>query len=54
MSSEQTEVENPVEGDAGGDQPSWWHRDHPTFSALSGFFVGLLFVLLVPRSSSAS
>ena len=29
-------------------QPSWWHRDHPTFSALSGFFTGLLFVALVP------
>jgi hypothetical protein len=29
-------------------QPSWWHRDHPTFSALSGFFTGLLFVALIP------
>ena len=29
-------------------RPSWWHRDHPTFAALSGFFTGLLFVLLVP------
>lgn len=29
-------------------QPSWWHRDHPTFSALAGFFTGLLFVALVP------
>jgi len=29
-------------------QPSWWHRDHPTFTALSGFFTGLLFVSLVP------
>jgi hypothetical protein len=28
--------------------PSWWHRDHPTFSALTGFFTGLLFVALVP------
>ena len=31
-------------------QPSWWHRDHPTFSALSGFFTGLLFVALVPAA----
>jgi hypothetical protein len=31
-------------------QPSWWHRDHPTFAALSGFFTGLLFVALVPAS----
>jgi hypothetical protein len=28
--------------------PNWWHRDHPTFAALSGFFTGLLFVALVP------
>jgi len=26
----------------------WWHRDHPTFVALSGFFTGLLFVTVVP------
>ena len=26
----------------------WWHRDHPTFTALTGFFSGLLFVVLVP------
>ncbi|MBF4769998.1 hypothetical protein ISU10_19675 [Nocardioides agariphilus] len=29
-------------------QPSWWHRDHPTFSALTGFFTGLAFVAVVP------
>ena len=35
--------------DVGDDrQPSWWHRDHPTFAALTGFFTGLLFVALVP------
>ena len=28
----------------------WWHRDHPTFTALSGFFTGLLFVTLVPAA----
>ena len=42
-------------GDGGEDagdarQPSWWHRDHPTFAALSGFFTGLLFVALVPAA----
>lgn len=31
-----------------GDQPSWWHRDHPVFSALSGFFTGLVLVIVVP------
>jgi hypothetical protein len=40
----------PPEGAEGAEerQPSWWHRDHPTFAALSGFFTGLLFVALVP------
>jgi hypothetical protein len=31
-------------------QPNWWHRDHPTFAALAGFFTGLLFVALVPAA----
>ena len=31
-------------------QPSWWHRDHPTFTALTGFFTGLAFVVLVPAA----
>jgi hypothetical protein len=35
--------------DPGGErQPSWWHRDHPTFAALSGFFTGLVYVVVVP------
>lgn len=29
-------------------QPDWWHRDHPTFVALTGFFTGLAMVCLVP------
>ena len=28
--------------------PDWWHRDHPTFTALAGFFSGMLFVTVVP------
>jgi 4-amino-4-deoxy-L-arabinose transferase-like glycosyltransferase len=28
--------------------PNWWHRDHPTFTALTGFFAGLAFVIVVP------
>ena len=28
--------------------PDWWHRDHPTFTALTGFFSGLAFVIVVP------
>lgn len=28
--------------------PDWWHRDHPTFTALTGFFSGLALVIVVP------
>ncbi len=31
-----------------GPRPDWWHRDHPTFTALTGFFTGLAFVAVVP------
>lgn len=42
MTSEQTERREDAP------QPDWWHRDHPTFTALSGFFTGMLFVTLIP------
>ncbi len=29
-------------------EPRWWHRDHPTFTALSGFFAGLVAIIVVP------
>ena len=39
---------------ARGDRPpDWWHRDHPTFTALTGFFTGLVFVILVPSVVAA-
>ena len=53
MSDDEVEVREPdaeSEVRSPGDQPDWWHRDHPTFAALSGFFTGLLFVLLVPAT----
>ena len=28
----------------------WWHRDHPVFTALTGFFAGLVYVALVPAA----
>ncbi|MGZ5404725.1 MAG: hypothetical protein ACXWDL_08760 [Nocardioides sp.] len=31
-----------------GPSGDWWHRDHQTFVALSGFFTGMLFVTVVP------
>ena len=53
MSDDEVEVREPESGPAvepDDKGPDWWHRDHPTFSALSGFFAGLLFVLLVPAT----
>lgn len=29
-------------------QPDWWHRDHPTFTPLAGFFTGLALMIIVP------
>ncbi len=26
----------------------WWHRDHPTFTAITGFFTGLVLVTVLP------
>lgn len=40
------ELEDDTEN--GADRPSWWHRDHPVFTPLSGFFTGLVAVTLLP------
>lgn len=50
MSTPQTEgvpPSNPVETTPAPSR-DWWHRDHPTFTALTGFFSGMLFVTVVP------
>ena len=39
--------------DAPDRAPDWWHRDHPTFTALTGFFSGMLFVTVVPGGFAA-
>ncbi|WP_198346345.1 MULTISPECIES: hypothetical protein [Nocardioides] len=44
----QGDVQDDVQVPDDGRQPDWWHRDHPTFTALSGFFTGLAFVVVVP------
>src|SRR6476620_5893089 len=43
MMTEHTHEERPADR-----EPDWWHRDHPTFTALTGFFTGLVFVIAVP------
>jgi hypothetical protein len=46
MSTEQDNSEQAAPEDER--TPDWWHRDHPTFTALTGFFTGLAFVIVVP------
>jgi 4-amino-4-deoxy-L-arabinose transferase-like glycosyltransferase len=43
MTTDQTERD-----DTGQRPTDWWHRDHPTFTALAGFFAGMLFVTMIP------
>lgn len=48
MSTDQEKAEQAAPEEPEERQPDWWHRDHPTFSALTGFFTGLAFLVLVP------
>jgi hypothetical protein len=36
------------EEDDSAPDPSWWHRSHPTFAGLVGFFSGVAYVIVVP------
>jgi hypothetical protein len=40
----------PVAGPAPArdEEPSWWHRSHPTFAGVAGFFTGIVYVIVVP------
>jgi 4-amino-4-deoxy-L-arabinose transferase-like glycosyltransferase len=48
MSTDQENSEQAAPGDPEERPPDWWHRDHPTFTALTGFFTGLAYVIVVP------
>ena len=56
VTSEPSDQHSDAQSDEPSEEPkdssaarlSWWHRDHPTFTALAGFFTGLLFVALIP------
>ena len=39
--------------DDDGPEPSWWHRSHPTFAGLVGFFAGVAYVIAVPGAYAA-
>src|SRR5690242_5934688 len=48
-SEEETPEETtPEEEPDEGPEPSWWHRSHPTFAGLVGFFAGVAYVIIVP------
>ncbi|NYJ00803.1 CDP-diglyceride synthetase [Nocardioides thalensis] len=34
-------------------RPDWWHRDHPVFVPLAGFFTGMVFIILIPGTYAA-
>lgn len=34
-------------------RPDWWHRDHPVFVPLAGFFTGMAYIILVPGTYAA-
>lgn len=38
---------------AAEDDRGWWRRDHPTFSALLGFYTGLVTVIVLPGGFAA-
>ncbi|MDO9496807.1 MAG: hypothetical protein Q7J48_13975, partial [Nocardioides sp.] len=40
--------DHPLDDEPTTQPPDWWHRDHPTFTALTGFFTGLAFVIVIP------
>ncbi len=46
------ESQTPAQAEAADGAPArqvdWWHREHPTFVALTGFFAGMLYVTAVP------
>jgi hypothetical protein len=37
-----------TDGEEPAPEPSWWHRSHPTFAGLVGFFAGVAYVIVVP------
>ncbi len=53
MSTNDTTTSEPDAAATADPGPNWWHRDHPVFYALSGFFTGLATVIVVPGAFAA-
>ena len=34
-------------------RPDWFHREHPVFFPLAGFFTGMLYIIVVPGAYAA-
>ena len=49
-----TESGAPAVDDEPATDPSWWHRSHPTFAGLVGFFTGVAYVIVVPGLYAAA
>jgi len=41
-------ADEPPAGPERPKQPGWWHRSHPTFASLTGFYGGMAFIIVVP------
>ena len=45
---DETPADDAPPAESEGPEPSWWHRSHPTFAGLVGFFSGVAYVIVVP------
>jgi hypothetical protein len=52
MSSPRTTPETDQEV-ASTHQGNWWHRSHPTFAGIAGFFAGMVLVTALPGAFAA-
>ncbi|MFC5730672.1 MULTISPECIES: hypothetical protein [Nocardioides] len=41
-------IERPDEATGRGRRPDWFHRGHPVFFPLAGFFTGMVSIIVVP------
>jgi hypothetical protein len=53
MSDSGTPIIDPPAEEEPATDPSWWHRSHPTFAGLVGFFTGVAYVIIVPGTYAA-
>ncbi|WP_435771151.1 hypothetical protein [Nocardioides sp. SYSU DS0651] len=47
-------VEDPDEASTRTRRPDWFHREHPVFFPLAGFFTGMVAIIVVPGLYAAT